>query len=111
MKPCAAWCSATRCDTVGDTEGFDWRVLLQAPLALYLADYASDSDGTGIVHSAPGLRPGRLQQLCSPRLKYADILNPVQGNGSYTEELPLFGGRTSGRPARASSRCWARATA
>jgi isoleucyl-tRNA synthetase len=25
-------------------------------------------------------------------MAYADILNPVQGNGSYAEDLPLFGG-------------------
>jgi isoleucyl-tRNA synthetase len=25
-------------------------------------------------------------------LKYDDILNPVQGNGSYADDLPLFGG-------------------
>ena len=28
---------------------------------VYLADYATAEDGTGIVHSSPGLRRGRLQ--------------------------------------------------
>jgi len=59
---------------------------------LYLADYVSDSDGTGIVHSAPAYGLDDFNSCVAHGLAYADILNPVQGNGSYTEELPLFGG-------------------
>ena len=59
---------------------------------LYLADYVSDSDGTGIVHSAPAYGVDDFNSCVAHGLKYDDILNPVQGNGSYTEELPLFGG-------------------
>jgi isoleucyl-tRNA synthetase len=59
---------------------------------LYLADYVSDTDGTGIVHSAPAYGLDDFNSCVSHGMAYADILNPVQGNGSYTEELPLFGG-------------------
>ena len=63
----------------------------QAPL--YLADYVSDSDGTGIVHSSPAYGVDDFNSCVAHGMLYADILNPVQGNGSYTEELPLFGGQ------------------
>ncbi len=59
---------------------------------VYLADYVSDSDGTGIVHSAPAYGVDDFNSCVAHGLKYDDILNPVQGNGSYAEELPLFGG-------------------
>ena len=59
---------------------------------LYLAEYVSDSDGTGIVHSAPAYGLDDFHSCVAHGMAYADILNPVQGNGSYTEELPLFGG-------------------
>ena len=60
---------------------------------LYLADYVSDTDGTGIVHSAPAYGVDDFNSCVAHGLKYDDILNPVQGNGVYTEELPLFGGQ------------------
>ena len=59
---------------------------------LYLADYVSDGDGTGIVHSAPAYGVDDFNSCVAHGLKYEQILNPVQGNGSYAEELPLFGG-------------------
>ena len=59
---------------------------------LYLADYVSDGDGTGIVHSAPAYGVDDFNSCVAHGLKYDQILNPVQGNGSYTAELPLFGG-------------------
>jgi len=59
---------------------------------LYLADYVSDSDGTGIVHSAPAYGVDDFNSCVAHGLKYDQILNPVQGNGSYAEELPLFSG-------------------
>jgi isoleucyl-tRNA synthetase len=60
---------------------------------LYLADYVSDGDGTGIVHSAPAYGVDDFNSCVVHGLAYDDILNPVQGNGVYTEELPLFGGQ------------------
>ena len=59
---------------------------------LYLADYVSDTDGTGIVHSAPAYGVDDFNSCVAHGMAYQDILNPVQGNGVYTEELPLFGG-------------------
>jgi len=60
---------------------------------LYLADYVSDSDGTGIVHSAPAYGVDDFNSCMAHGMRYDQILNPVQGNGVYTEELPLFGGQ------------------
>ncbi len=59
---------------------------------VYLADYVSDSDGTGIVHSSPAYGVDDFNSCVAHGLKYDDILNPVQGNGQYAAELPLFGG-------------------
>jgi isoleucyl-tRNA synthetase len=60
---------------------------------LYLADYVSDGDGTGIVHSSPAYGVDDFNSCVANGMAYDDILNPVQGNGVYTEELPLFGGQ------------------
>ncbi len=59
---------------------------------VYLADYATDSDGTGIVHSAPAYGIEDFNSCVSHGLAHADILNPVQGGGSYAADFPLFGG-------------------
>ncbi|MDN3920120.1 isoleucine--tRNA ligase [Roseateles violae] len=60
---------------------------------VYLADYATAEDGTGIVHSAPAYGLDDFQSCVSHGLDFKDILNPVQGNGAYAAELPLFGGQ------------------
>ena len=60
---------------------------------LYLADYVSDTDGTGIVHSAPAYGVDDFNSCVAHGMAYEDILNPVQGNGAYAAELPLFGGQ------------------
>jgi isoleucyl-tRNA synthetase len=60
---------------------------------LYLAEYVSDTDGTGIVHSAPAYGVDDFNSCVAHGLAYQDILNPVQGNGVYTDELPMFGGQ------------------
>ncbi len=59
---------------------------------VYLADYATAEDGTGIVHSSPAYGVEDFNSCVAHGLAYDDILNPVQGNGSYAPELPLFGG-------------------
>jgi isoleucyl-tRNA synthetase len=59
---------------------------------VYLADYVSDGDGTGIVHSSPAYGVDDFNSCVANGLKYDDILNPVQGNGAYAPEFPLFGG-------------------
>ncbi|GAB1385971.1 isoleucine--tRNA ligase [Melaminivora sp.] len=60
---------------------------------VYLADYATAEDGTGIVHSAPAYGVDDFNSCVANGLNYADILNPVQGNGAYAPELGLFGGQ------------------
>ncbi|HET7866200.1 MAG TPA: isoleucine--tRNA ligase [Burkholderiaceae bacterium] len=59
---------------------------------VYLADYATADDGTGIVHSAPAYGVDDFNSCVSHGLPYDEILNPVQGNGSYAPDFPLFGG-------------------
>jgi isoleucyl-tRNA synthetase len=59
---------------------------------VYLADYATAEDGTGIVHSAPAYGVDDFNSCRAHGLAVDDILNPVQGNGVYDEALPLFGG-------------------
>ncbi len=59
---------------------------------VYLADYVSDGDGTGIVHSAPAYGVEDFNSCVANGMPYDDILNPVQGNGAYAADFPLFGG-------------------
>ena len=59
---------------------------------VYLADYVSDADGTGIVHSSPAYGVDDFNSCITHGLAYDDILNPVQGNGAYAADFPLFGG-------------------
>jgi isoleucyl-tRNA synthetase len=60
---------------------------------VYLADYATADDGTGIVHSAPAYGVDDFNSCRAHGMALDDILNPVQGNGSYEATLPLFGGQ------------------
>src|SRR3954469_18330609 len=59
---------------------------------VYLADYATAEDGTGIVHSSPAYGVDDFNSCIAHGLAYDAILNPVQGNGSYAPDFPLFGG-------------------
>jgi isoleucyl-tRNA synthetase len=76
-------------DTVSETGGYSYRRL--APL--YLADYVTASDGTGLVHSSPAYGVDDFNSCMANGMRYDDILNPVQGNGVYAEDLPFFGGQ------------------
>ncbi len=60
---------------------------------IYLADYATASDGTGIVHSAPAYGLDDFHSCVSHGMAYQDILNPVQGQGTYAPDFPLFAGQ------------------
>ena len=60
---------------------------------IYLADYATDADGTGIVHAAPAYGLDDFQSCISHGMRYDEILNPVTGNGTYEADFPLFGGQ------------------
>ncbi|RVT88237.1 isoleucine--tRNA ligase [Inhella crocodyli] len=59
---------------------------------VYLADYATDTDGTGLVHSAPAYGLDDFFSCMAHGMRHDEILNPVQGNGVYAADLPLFGG-------------------
>ncbi|WP_448869332.1 isoleucine--tRNA ligase [Delftia acidovorans] len=60
---------------------------------VFLADYATADDGTGIVHSAPAYAVDDFNSCMNNGMTREDILSPVQGNGVYAPELPLFGGQ------------------
>ena len=59
---------------------------------VFLADYATADDGTGIVHSSPAYGVEDFNSCVANGIAADDILNPVQGNGRYVDDLPLFGG-------------------
>ena len=59
---------------------------------VYLADYATAVDGTGLVHSSPAYGVEDFNSCVAHGMSYDDILNPVQGNGTYASDFPLFGG-------------------
>ncbi|HSB21876.1 MAG TPA: isoleucine--tRNA ligase [Burkholderiaceae bacterium] len=59
---------------------------------VYLADYATAEDGTGIVHSSPAYGLDDFNSCIAHGLEVDDVLNPVQGNGHYAKDFPLFGG-------------------
>ena len=59
---------------------------------IFIADYATADDGTGIVHSSPAYGVEDFNSCIANGIALDDILNPVQGNGRYVDELPLFGG-------------------
>jgi len=59
---------------------------------VYLADYATAEDGTGLVHSSPAYGVDDFNSCRAHGMAVDEILNPVQGNGVYDAALPLFGG-------------------
>ena len=60
---------------------------------VYLADYATAEDGTGIVHSSPAYGLDDFNSCIAHGMALADVLNPVQGSGAYAADFPLFGGQ------------------
>ena len=56
------------------------------------ADYVEATCGTGIVHSAPAYGVDDFVTCKAYGMTNDEILNPVQGNGVYVDDLPLFGG-------------------
>ncbi len=57
-----------------------------------LAEYVDSTAGTGIVHSAPAYGVDDFYTCKKYGMHNDEILNPVQGNGVYADELALFGG-------------------
>lgn len=63
---------------------------LQRSSKIILADYVSDTDGTGIVHIAPG--HGEEDYQYGYVQNKLDILSPVNSRGRFTEEFDLMKG-------------------
>lgn len=59
---------------------------------VYLGSYVTAEAGTGIVHSAPAYGVEDFESCKSYGMTNAQILNPVQGDGRYAPDFPLFGG-------------------
>ncbi len=60
---------------------------------VYLADYATADDGTGIVHSSPAYGLEDFNSCRAHGMGIDDILNPVQADGRYAADFALFGGQ------------------
>ena len=60
---------------------------------MFLADYVGEGDGTGVVHSAPAYGLDDYNSCLAHGMTPKEILNPVQGQGSYAPDFALFGGQ------------------
>ena len=61
---------------------------------VYLGDYVTLEQGTGVVHSAPAYGVDDFQSCRHYGMKDEEILTPVLGDGRYAESLPFFGGES-----------------
>ena len=59
---------------------------------VYLGNFVTLEQGTGIVHSSPAYGIDDFNACRRYGMSDDDILNPVQGDGRYAQELPFFGG-------------------
>ncbi len=59
---------------------------------VYLGDFVTLEQGTGIVHSSPAYGIDDFNACRRYGLGDDDILKPVQGDGRFADDLPLFGG-------------------
>ena len=59
---------------------------------VYLGEYVTLEQGTGIVHSAPAYGVEDFISCRRYGMKDDEILTPVMGDGKYDPSLPLFGG-------------------
>jgi isoleucyl-tRNA synthetase len=60
---------------------------------VYLGAYVTADAGTGIVHSSPAYGVEDFDSCKSYGMANDEILNPVQGDGTYAADFPLFGGQ------------------
>ena len=61
---------------------------------VYLADYVTTEDGTGVVHNAPGFGEDDYQVGCKYNLVDPDKpLCPIDDDGCFTNEVPLVAGK------------------
>ncbi len=59
---------------------------------VYLGEFVTLEQGTGIVHSSPAYGIDDFNVCRRYGMRDDDMLNPVQGDGRYAADLPLFGG-------------------
>jgi isoleucyl-tRNA synthetase len=59
---------------------------------VYLGEYVTLDTGTGIVHSSPAYGVEDFISCKAHGMTDEQILNPVQGDGVFSDSLPLFGG-------------------
>ena len=57
-----------------------------------LGDYVATDAGTGIVHSAPAYGLDDFITCARYGMRNDEILTPVQGDGTFADSLPFFGG-------------------
>jgi len=60
---------------------------------VFLGTYVTADAGTGIVHSSPAYGVEDFDSCKSYGMTNDEILNPVQGDGTYAADFPLFGGQ------------------
>ncbi|AGF48238.1 isoleucyl-tRNA synthetase [Candidatus Kinetoplastibacterium oncopeltii TCC290E] len=60
---------------------------------VYIADYVTLDNGTGVVHSAPAHGMEDFAVFKENGFKDIDILNMVNGDGKYDKKLPIFNGK------------------
>jgi isoleucyl-tRNA synthetase len=60
---------------------------------VYLGEYVTLEQGTGVVHSAPAYGVEDFESCKRYGMKDDEILNPVMGDGHYAPGLPFFGGQ------------------
>ena len=56
---------------------------------LITGDHVSADDGTGLVHTSPAYG---VEDFLALKRYTDEVINPVQGDGRYAADLPLFGG-------------------
>ncbi|HSU42740.1 MAG TPA: isoleucine--tRNA ligase, partial [Casimicrobiaceae bacterium] len=59
---------------------------------VYLGDFVTLEQGTGIVHSSPAYGIDDFLSCRAYGMSDDEMLNPVQGDGRYAASLPFFGG-------------------
>jgi isoleucyl-tRNA synthetase len=59
---------------------------------VYLGDYVTLEQGTGIVHSAPAYGVEDFESCRRYGMQDEDMLTPVMGDGKFVSTLPMFGG-------------------
>ncbi|MCS6945405.1 MAG: isoleucine--tRNA ligase [Sutterellaceae bacterium] len=59
---------------------------------VYLGSYVSAEAGTGVVHAAPAYGVEDFESCKAYGMTNDEVLNPVQGDGHYAADFPLFGG-------------------